>query len=193
MIKDNYRNLWLPLLLLFLVMVIDYFTPLYVAAGILYSPIILVSLKASRRRILTLAGIASLFIIINFLYFISIADQLNWIFPVNRITSLIGLWVTTIVAINYKQVAEKRLKDRTDYTETLEQIIFINSHKVRKPLANIVKLAELMQDQQVSENDIREMLPLLSASAAELEEVTRKMTDAISSKDYNRDLLSPTL
>jgi len=193
MIKDNYRNLWLPLLLLFLVMVIDYFTPLYVAVGILYSPIILVSLKASRRRILTLAGIASLFIIINFLYFIAIADQPNWVFPVNRITSLIGLWVTAIVAINYKQVAEKRLKDRTDYTETLEQIIFINSHKVRKPLANIVKLAELMQDQQVSENDIREMLPLLSASAAELEEVTRKMTDAISSKDYNRDLLSPTL
>lgn len=106
---------------------------------------------------------------------------------------MIGLWITTIVAINYKKVVHKLLKERADYSAMLEELIFANSHKVRKPLANITKLVDLMEDQQISVEDLKEMLPLLAKSAAELEQVTREMTDAISHKDYNRDLLSPTL
>lgn len=191
--KNTYKNLWLPVVLLLTVMIIDYFTPLYVAVGVLYSSVILVSLRESRIRIMVFAIIATSFIVINFLYFNNIVETTHWIFPINRLTSLIGLWVTTIIALNYKQVAGKLLKERTDYAETLEEIIFANSHKVRKPLANIVKLVELMEDEQTSENEIREMLPLLGQSAAELDEVTREMTDAISSKEYNRNLLSPSI
>lgn len=191
--KDKYQNLWLPVFLLVIVLVIDYFTPLYVAVGILYSSIILVSLSASKKRILLLAVLASFFIVINFIYFSSRETHMNWIFPVNRMTSLIGLWITTIIAINYKKVVGKMLKERADYSAMLEEIIFTNSHKIRKPLANIVKLVDLMEDKQISVEDIKEMLPMLERSAAELDEVTKEMTDSISSKAYNRDLLSPTL
>lgn len=191
--KSTYKYLWLPVVLLLTVMIIDYFTPLYVAVGVLYSAVILVSLRESKMRIMVLAIIATSFIVINFMYFNNIVEHPHWVFPINRLTSLIGLWVTTVIALNYKQVVDKLLKERTDYSETLEEIIFANSHKVRRPLANIVKLVELMKDEQASDKDIKEMLPLLGQSAAELEGVTREMTDAISSKDYNRELLSPSI
>lgn len=191
--KDRYKNVWLPLFLLVVVLLIDYFTPLHIAVGILYSSTILVSLKASKRRIIGLAIVASIFIIANFIYFSSLESQMNWVFPVNRLTSLIGLWITTFIAINFKKVSERLLKERTDYSAMLEELIFANSHKVRKPLANIVKLVDLMEEENISVEDLKEMLPLLAHSAAELEVVTREMTDSISRKEYNQDLLSPSI
>ncbi|SEB17153.1 hypothetical protein [Pedobacter hartonius] len=187
----NYKSLFLPVLLLFAMMVLDYFTPLCLAVGILYSAVVLVSLRESTRRIVVLSAIACFFIIINFMYFNIMMDDPHWTFLINRATSLIGLMATTLVAINYKKVVEKLLKERTNYSATFDDVIFANSHKVRRPLANIISLVELLNDNHTIEKDVKEMLPLLGQSAAELDAATREMTSAISSHKYISHLLFP--
>lgn len=173
---EKSKYLLLAIFLLLLVCVLDYFTPLDVAVGILYTSIILVALRESRKTIFLLATIATLLIMINFLYFNALATVSHWVFPVNRLISIIGLWVTTTIALNYKSVQEKLLKERIEYTETLEEVLFVTSHRVRNPVANIVKIVEMMGNDHISVKNLKEMIPFLGKSAEELDTVVKDMT-----------------
>lgn len=161
---------------LLLVCILDYFTPLDVAVGILYTSLILFSLRETKKTILLLSTIATLLIIINFLYFNAISNTSHWVFPVNRLISIIGLWVTTTVALNYKNLQESLLKERVAYTETLEEVLFVTSHRVKKPVANIIKIVEIMEDDHISVRNLKEMVPFLNQSAEELNAVVKDMT-----------------
>jgi len=173
---EKSKYLLLAIFCLLFVCVLDYFTPLDVAIGILYTSIILIVLRETKKTILLLTIIATLLIIINFVYFNAIATFSHWVFPVNRLISIIGLWVTTTVALNYKILQEKLLKERIEYTETLEEVIFVTSHRVRNPVANIVKIVEIMGDDHISVKNLKEMIPFLGKSAEELDTVIKDMT-----------------
>lgn len=173
---ETSKSLLLAIFCLLFICVLDYLTPLDVAIGILYTSTILVALRESRKTILLLTVIATLLIIINYIYFNSIAAASHWVFPVNRLISIIGLWVTTTIALNYKGVQEKLLKERIEYTETLEEVLYITSHRVKNPVANIVKIVEVMGDDHISVKSLKEMIPFLGKSAEELNTVVKDMT-----------------
>lgn len=168
------KHLLLAIFCLLLVCVLDYFTPLDVAVGVLYTSIILVALRETKKTILFLTIISTLLIIINFLYFN--VTTTHWVFPINRLISIIELWVTTAVALNYKSIQEKLLKEKIEYTETLEEVIFVTSYRVRNPVANIVKIVEIMGDDHISVKNLKEMIPFLGKSAEELDTAIKDMT-----------------
>ncbi|RAJ31053.1 hypothetical protein LY11_02282 [Pedobacter cryoconitis] len=176
---------------LLLVCILDYLTPLHIGGiGIFYMASIPIVMQESKKTIIYIAALATVLITLNYLYFSTISPSPEWKIPINRIISVAGLWVTAVIAMNYKQLQHQLFSQRTDYTETLEEVIFITSHKVRNPVTNIVKIIELLEDDHLSEQNIKEMMQHLRKSAKDLEIATREMTDTISEKEYNKEILS---
>lgn len=173
------------------VCIIDYFTPLYTfgGIGILYIAAIWLGMRESRRIIVYTAVFATLLIILNYLYFSRIYNGQQEVIPFNRIISIIGLWIAVVVAWKSKKAEERISVQRADYVKTIEEIVYINSHKVRNHVANIVKIVELLEEDNLSDQHSLQMLAYLRRSAQELDIATREMTETISDKDYNQELL----
>lgn len=189
---QNPRHLLLAAICLLQVCILDYLTPLSTsgALGILYMISIPILMKESKKTIIYMAGLSTALIIINYVYFSSISGASQWMFPINRIISVIGLWVATTIALDYKKVQSQLINQTTSYTETLEEIIFMTSHSVRNPVTNIVKIVELMDDEELTAQNLREMMGYLRKSVKDLESATREMTDSICDKEYNQTVLS---
>ena len=174
------------------VFTLDSLLPPHVAGsvGILYMPVVLISMYESKKTILSIAFFATLLIILKYICFnVFLQHPQHLGIPFNRIISIIGLWIAVMVALKSKQVDELLLVKKSEYKETIAEIIYINSHKVRKPVTNIVKLVELMDDDNLSDQHAKQMLAHLRKSVEELEVATREMTDTISEKEYNQEIL----
>ncbi|PTT02720.1 hypothetical protein DBR11_04125 [Pedobacter sp. HMWF019] len=190
--RQNPKHLILAAICLLQICILDYLTPLETSGGfgILYIACIPIVMKESKKIIICVASLSTALIILNYLYFSSDLPVSQWMFPVNRIISVIGLWVATAIALDYKKVRNQLSNQTTSYTETLEEIIFITSHKVRNPVTNIVKIVELMDDEDLTEQNVKEMMFYLRKSVKDLESATREMTDHICDKEYNQNVLS---
>jgi signal transduction histidine kinase len=81
-----------------------------------------------------------------------------------------GIQLFDVVSITAHEYEEQQ--------RLLEKIVWIQSHKVRKPLANIIGLIELIDKSMSSENnDDKDILKMLKDSSKELDEVIREITD----------------
>ena len=94
-------------------------------------------------------------------------------FPVKKRGSkkLIGGW--SIDRTEYKRIQDNLL----DHHVRLKQIAFLQSHQIRRPLANFLGIAELMaiyRERDMCENAL-DLLEPLSKSAAELDELIKKI------------------
>jgi GAF domain len=92
------------------------------------------------------------------------------------------------------QSLERRVKERTEdlqqKNKQLAEYAFINSHLLRAPLARIMGLVELLQKEtpEFSANDI---IPYLDASSRELDNVVKKINQAIEDESvFNREDLT---
>lgn len=64
--------------------------------------------------------------------------------------------------------------------EILREVAFIQSHVIRSPLAKILGIVDLLtQESEISSEDRKEWLALLSESAGELDEVIQQLVDRI--------------
>lgn len=80
---------------------------------------------------------------------------------------LFGIQLFDVVSITAHEYEEQQ--------RLLEKIAWIQSHKVRKPLANIIGLIDLMNKN--ADNESRDIITMLKSSSAELDEVIREITD----------------
>jgi signal transduction histidine kinase len=62
----------------------------------------------------------------------------------------------------------------------LEEMMFITSHKVRKPVANILGLSNLLDDFMQSPARLRKLVDYLKLSAQELDDFTKELTEYMS-------------
>lgn len=82
--------------------------------------------------------------------------------------------------INERKELEKR---KEDYIKSLEEMLFITSHKTRKPIATILGLLQL-NIEEMSIEDFKKIIGYLRASAEELDLFTREFTSHLA--DLNK-------
>lgn len=152
----------IPLLLTLLI--IDLSLPHDISVGIGYILIIVLSiLVESKRATLSLAIIATLFILLG--YFLTQKDQLQWIVFLNRGLAILSIWVITISLINLikknKQFIEvarllkRKNVDLNHKNKDLEQMTYMATHDLREPLQtvkNFIKLLEKELDEYETPN-----------------------------------------
>jgi len=81
---------------------------------------------------------------------------------------LLGIQLFDVVSISSQQYEEQK--------RVLENIAWIQSHRVRKPLANIIALSELMAKTSTMDEDKLEVVAMLRTSSDELDAVIREIT-----------------
>lgn len=81
---------------------------------------------------------------------------------------LFGIQLFDVVSITAHEYEEQQ--------RLLEKIAWIQSHKVRKPLANILGLVDLIDKNSFNEDD-KGMLDMLKMSSQELDDVVREITE----------------
>jgi hypothetical protein len=77
-------------------------------------------------------------------------------------------------SINLKETAESLKIAKV----TLEEIAYIQSHVVRKPIANILGLSYLLENMD-ADDSVKSIVSLISASAKDLDEVIKGLTKKI--------------
>ncbi len=89
--------------------------------------------------------------------------------------------VTRFIQIN-------KLKDK--YISQLEELTFHTSHIVRQPLTSIMGIINLIEDESVSKNDLRDILKDFKEQVIKLDNFTKQLNDSI--HDFKLNISAPS-
>ncbi len=135
----------LCLILIIIIFVIDLNIPLGVAGGVPYIVVILVSLWSSKFHIVIyLAVICSLMTLLGF-YFSPTGSEL-WKVIFNRGLALFAIWITAILALNWKR-HEKEIRSLNRKVEKEKEKIYLatihGAQHITNNLLNQLQIVEL--------------------------------------------------
>ena len=137
---------------------------------ILYVCSIVLVFRQSTQTILVFSVAACVLIVINALFFdLDIKGSASiW---TNRLISLVAIGITSFIAIHYRRQTQVSRRKEKQYVKALESMLFMMSHEVRKPVANILGLVEAMcgTGVELSPAEIQELSSHLRFSATELD------------------------
>jgi len=152
------------------VFLINILTPPDFVIDILYVCSIVLVFRQNTKTILRFSVAACALIVINALFF-DVAIGHNISLWVNRLISLIAIGITSYIAIHYRGQTKASTRKQKQYITALEAMLFMMSHEVRKPVANILGLVEDVRtnNTDLSGADIRELCIHLQTSATELD------------------------
>ena len=172
---------------LLVVFITDIFMPARFGVDILYLCSILLVFKQDAKTIIGFAVVACLLIFIDedFLFFEHKAT-LNAVDFINRVISVFAISITSYIAVHYGELRKTTMQKEKEYLYDLKEMLFITSHQVRKPLANILGLIEIMNmdTTSFSVDSWRTRLNHLHASANELDSFLRQLNEFIEKTDY---------
>lgn len=87
-----------------------------------------------------------------------------------------------IVAKREKETAEE---NKIEYTAALEEMLFSLSHKIRRPVANVLGMVNELIKPDLKEDERKEYVPYLKTSAEELDVYIHELNDFIHQKKIN--------
>jgi hypothetical protein len=114
------------------IFVLDFFYPLGVAVGALYTPLVLITLWSHSSRFTLIVTVGTTVLTVAGLFY-PLYGAANWLAVTNRVLSLITIWVTAILVLLYKRAAEERehlireLQDALENIKTLRGLLPICS------------------------------------------------------------------
>ncbi|MDB5120693.1 MAG: sensory box histidine kinase [Sphingobacteriales bacterium] len=81
-----------------------------------------------------------------------------------------------------KDVTEQKIAEekKEKVLKSLEEILFITSHKVRHPVANILGIATLLDGTDISHDELKNLVDFIKISAQSLDDFTRELTEFVS-------------
>jgi K+-sensing histidine kinase KdpD len=161
---------------LLIVFIVDIITPPAFAVDILYICCILLVYRQTNKTIISFGTVACILILIDALFFNN-HGKFNLSEWFNRGISVLAIWVISYISILYGKLnREGRLKEK-QHVEDLKEMLFITSHKVRKPVANIIGLIESLNDANAdfSADDLKKCYVYLQLSATELDSFLKEL------------------
>lgn len=163
----------LALLALTIVFLIDIFTPLGIAVGVLYVFCFILVCRQTKKVIFTFAVITSLLTVAKIIVFFS--PTTTYMAISNRAITITVITIIAILASKHRTLVDKITEERNDYISELEKMLIITSHKTRAPIATILGLLQL-NTEEMSISDFKKTIGYLKASAEELDLFTREFT-----------------
>jgi signal transduction histidine kinase len=177
---------------LFAVFLINIVTPPDFVIDILYLCSIVLIFKQNTRTIIGFGLAACILIVVNALFFDTEVERSMSLW-INRGISVFAIVITTYIAAHYRKQTQAGIRREHQYLRALEAMLFMTSHQVRKPVANILGLVETMNNDcdHLLANDIHEFCIHLKSSANELDAFVKELNAFIeqTEEDHNRGLI----
>jgi len=161
--------------MLLLIFLIDLYAPFEIAIGILY---ILCFFLICNQNKMTIVGFATaLFLLAITKFMIFYNPDTSYIIYFNRMLTVSTIIIIALLSLRYRTMVESRNADRVNYEKQIEEMLFITSHKVRKPLANCFGLLNLFESEQaMTAAEQNHIINHLKSSASELDTFTKELT-----------------
>lgn len=161
------------------VFLLDVLTPATFVIDVLYLCCILLVFRESPRTIIGFTIGACLLIVIHVLIF-DLRLKLGLSFWANRVMSIMAIIITSNLVIRFRRLNQAaRLKEQ-HRLEAMEEILFITSHRVRKPVANIIGLTDVINaDTYLTIDELKKRCQYLSFSARELDTIIKELNSFI--------------
>ncbi len=163
---------------LVLVTIIEALTTMEMATGVLYLACILLLYREKRKVIISFAAMTLCLIYVNFLIFYKPSDELNTAL-VNRLISMVAIAVATYMSLTYRKLVIDRLAKEQAYAASIEQMLYITSHKVRSPACSIMGLLDLADPRTSSPEELSEIWGYVRNAATEMDTFTRELNDYV--------------
>lgn len=164
--------------ILLIVLILDFIAPLGIAVGILYLFCFLIVCGESKKTIIAFAVITSILTVTKIIVFFS--PEINYFVYTNRCITFGIIWIVATLAIRHRTLAEQLTSERNTYTKELEQMLFMTSHEVRKPIASCLGLMNLVENgKPLSQEELWKIIKHLKLSALELDAFTKQLTTFI--------------
>jgi hypothetical protein len=173
---------------LLIVFTIDIFTPTEFVADILYLCCIVIVFKENTRTIVCFSLVACLLIIIDMVLFdLKLHPSVSHI--INRGMSIVAILITSYIAVHYGKLSQQSVLKEKQYLKALEEMLFITSHQVRKPVANILGLINTMNSdcEDLSATDLKQRCKYLYSSANELDNFIRELNTFITQTEQQNN------
>ncbi len=162
------------------VFILDIVTPPSFVADILYLCSSLLVFRESPRTIRVFSMVACLLIVADVLFF-DLKLNLGISFWANRGMSVLAIIITSDLAIRFRKLNQASSIKEHQHLEALNEILFITSHRVRKPVANIIGLTDLINNESgtLTADDLKKHCRHLSSSANELDEIIKELNNFV--------------
>jgi signal transduction histidine kinase len=163
------------LLVLIAVAVIDFCTPLGVSWGVLYLLCFFLLCKESKQIIIAFSILTMALTLTKWLVYY--APEMNNMSLVNRVITLLIINVMTVLVLRHKKLDDKIMHERNVYAKELEEMLFMVSHKLRKPITSYLGLVRVMdKDKVLTQEELKNITRHITSSAIELDSVTKELT-----------------
>lgn len=170
----------LAIVSLIIVFVIDIFTPAEFVAGTLYLCCMLVVFKQNTRTIISFSTAACLLIAIDMVFF-DFRHHPSISNFVNHGVSIIAILITAYIAVQHRKIGDAGEHKRRQYINALEQMLIMTSHHVRRPVANILGIVEIMNSDSfsLSKIELKDGFSDLRFSAKQLDGYIKELSSFI--------------
>lgn len=161
-----------------MIFVVDYFTPSEAAVGIFYLIPIAVVFNQKIVIIFLFSLISSLLLLINYFIFYE-HHMVDVVYKDNRILSILAILIISFFAIKYRILRDLIRKQKELRIKALEEMLFMTSHKVRQPIANILGIAGLLDSPIESQEELKTVVSYIKQSTQLLDNFTKELNEFI--------------
>lgn len=113
-------------------------------------------------------------------YFILLQSSTTSFAFFNRLITVAVIIIIALLTLRHRQLVETINEERRIYIKELEEMLFMTSHRVRKPVANCLGLMELLEKEHpMTVEELKKVVTYFKSSALELDTFTRELTTYI--------------
>jgi hypothetical protein len=160
-----------------LIFILDFFLPLGLSVSLLYLICFLMIIRETKRTILFFFVLASFLIVLDLVIIYRV--DIGWKEFLDVGMSILAIGVGAAMSIRHRTLLEKTNAERAAYVKSLEEMLFLTSHKVRKPVATCMGLMNVFNMENPEKEDLKVIFGHLKSSATDLDLFTRELTTFI--------------
>lgn len=99
---------------------------------------------------------------------------------IENILAFVAIGLSSLATIKYKMLKEQSENRREEKIKAIKQMLFMTSHRLRQPICNIQGLGMLLDNNELSTQELREISSYLKDSIAKLDIYSKELTDFLS-------------
>jgi len=110
----------------------------------------------------------------------------TYFWPVQKWLSIAAYPVVDGVIIHFKDITESKIYEEKllEKIEQLKEVSYLNSHYIRRPVASLLGLTNLITTDTVTGKEYKEIASHIQACSLELDTVVREINNKVNNDDY---------
>jgi hypothetical protein len=157
-----------------LIFLVDFLMPPGSAIGVLYVIPMTMAFKLRQKIVTSLAIICTSLIALDGLLFYEL--YAHYSIYIDRAVAILAIWLSSFVVLRYRALRLKSEEQKKKQLKTIIELLFITSHKMRRPVSNLQGLKIISDFDTVTKKDLKKIFRSIEESVIEIDVFTKELT-----------------